>query len=70
MNTRLHQIELLPGFGKKHCDAVLSEREKKPFESFEEIKSRVAGIPDPQKAIEKRIFEELTEIQRQNLFIR
>lgn len=70
INTRLHQLELLPGFGKKHCQSVLDERDKKPFESIAEIKTRVSGIPDPQKAIEKRIFEELTEIQRQNLFIR
>jgi putative nucleotide binding protein len=70
INTRLHQFELLPGFGKKHSEAVLEERENKPFESMEDIRKRVHGIPDPQKAIEKRIFEELTEIQRQNLFIR
>jgi putative nucleotide binding protein len=70
INTRLHQFELLPGFGKKHSEAILDERDKKTFESFEEIKTRVPGIPDPQKAIEKRIFEELTEMQRQNLFIR
>jgi putative nucleotide binding protein len=70
INTRLHQFELLPGFGKKHCQAILDERDKKSFESFEEIKIRVSGVPDPQKAIEKRIFEELTEIQRHNLFIR
>lgn len=70
INTRLHQFELLPGLGKKHSEAILIEREKKPFESMEDIRTRVHGIPDPQKAIEKRIFEELTEIQRQNLFIR
>lgn len=70
INTRLHQLEMLPGFGKKHCNAILDERDKKPFESLDEIKQRVSGVPDPQKAIEKRIFEELTEIQRQNLFIR
>ena len=70
INTRLHQFELLPGLGKKHCQAILDERDKKPFESFNEIKTRVSGVPDPQKAIEKRIFEELTEIQRHNLFIR
>ncbi len=70
INTRLHQFELLPGFGKKHCQAVLDERDKKPFESMSEIKTRVSGVPDPQKAIERRIFVELTEIQRHNLFIR
>ncbi len=69
MNTRLHQFELLPGFGKKHTKAILEERNKKPFESFEDIKQRVTGVPDAKKAIEKRIIEELTEIQRINLFI-
>ncbi len=69
MNTRLHQFELLPGFGKKHTKAILEEREKKLFDNFEDIKNRVSGVPDPKKAIEKRIIEELTEIQRNNLFI-
>lgn len=69
MNTRLHQLELLPGFGKKHMKAVLEAREEKPFESFEDLKSRVQNLPDPKKAVEKRIMEELTEIQRHNLFI-
>lgn len=69
INTRLHQFELLPGFGKKHMQAILAAREEKPFESFEDIKARVNNIPDPAKAVEKRIIEELTGIQRQNLFI-
>jgi len=69
MNTRLHQLELLPGFGKKHMQSILSTREEKLFDSFEEIKNRVHNLPDPKKAIEKRIMEELTEIQRHNLFI-
>ncbi len=68
MNTRLHQLELLPGFGKKHTKEVLEEREKKEFKSFEDIKERVKSIPDPKKAIEKRIMEELLERQRFNLF--
>ncbi|MEM4259350.1 MAG: DUF655 domain-containing protein [Candidatus Pacearchaeota archaeon] len=70
INTRLHQIELLPGFGKKHMKEILSEREKKPFESFEDIKTRVSNLPDPKKAIEKRIMEELLEKQRFNLFVK
>jgi putative nucleotide binding protein len=69
INTRLHQFELLPGFGKKHTQTILEAREEKPFESFEDLKERVSNLPDPEKAIEKRIFEELTVIQRYNLFI-
>ncbi len=70
MNTRLHQLELLPGCGNKHSKAILGERDKGPFVSFEDIRKRVANLPDPQKIIEKRIFEELTEMQRYNLFIK
>ena len=69
INTRLHQLELLPGFGKKHMSAILAARNEKPFESFADIKARVHNMPDPAKAVGKRIMEELTEIQRHNLFI-
>jgi putative nucleotide binding protein len=70
INTRLHRLELLPGFGKKHMGEILQEREKKPFESFEDIKKRVSNLPDPKKAVEKRILDELLERQRFNLFVK
>ena len=70
INTRLHQLELLPGFGRKHTDEILKFREEKAFESFEDIKNRIKSIPDPRKVIEKRIMEELTIRQRFNLFVR
>ncbi len=70
ISMRLHQIELLPGFGKKHMQEILTEREKKPFKSFEDMKSRVSNLPDPKKAIEKRILQELLERERYNLFVR
>jgi putative nucleotide binding protein len=69
INTRLHQLELLPGLGKKHAKAILEARKEDPFKSFEDIKERVHNMPAPDKVIAKRIMEELTEIQRQNLFI-
>lgn len=70
INTRLHQIELLPGFGKKHMEEILKARKEKEFESFEEIKKRIPSIPDPKKAVEKRLIEELTQLERHNLFVR
>jgi len=70
INTRLHQLELLPGFGKKHTKALIQARDGKPFESFEDIRERVPNIPEPKKSVEKRIMEELTEIQRINLFVK
>lgn len=69
INTRLHQIELIPGFGRKHTQELLQSREEQPFASFENMKTRLKSIPDPKKAIEKRLLEELLERQRFNLFI-
>lgn len=68
INTRLHQLELLPGFGKKYTKLILEERDKKPFASFDEIKQRLKSIPDPKKTVEKRLIEELTEDVRYRLF--
>jgi len=70
INTRLHQIELLPGFGKKHMQEIINERMKKKFENFEDLKNRLPSLPDPKKAVEKRIIGELTEIHRHNLFVK
>lgn len=34
INKRIHQIELLPGFGKKHMMDILREREEKPLKTL------------------------------------
>jgi putative nucleotide binding protein len=70
INTRLHQIELLPGFGKKHTEEILIAREKKPFSSFKDMKERVASLPDPKKSVEKRLTEEIIDRQRFYLFVK
>ncbi len=70
INTRLHQLELLPGFGKKHTQELLTVREQKAFESFADMKERMPSLPDSRKAIEKRLMEELLERQRFNLFVK
>lgn len=70
INKRVHQIELLPGLGKKHMIEILKQREEKDFESFEDMKKRIPNLPDPEKAIGKRIFQELTNFERHNLFVK
>jgi putative nucleotide binding protein len=69
INKRLHQIELLPGFGKRHMQEILKQRKEKEFESFEDMKKRIQNLPDPEKAIQKRILTELINIERYNLFV-
>ena len=70
INTRLHQLELLPGFGKKHTHAIIEERNKKPFESIEDLKTRVSNLPDPKKSIEKRFLQEIISKEKYPLFMR
>ncbi|MDO8625560.1 MAG: DUF655 domain-containing protein, partial [Candidatus Diapherotrites archaeon] len=59
ITIRRHQLELLPGVGPKHVQALLTERAKKPFESFTDITARVSAITNPARAIVKRILQEL-----------
>ncbi len=69
VSIRLHSLELLPGIGKKHMIEILKERKIKPFESFEDLRNRVKLMPDPEKAVVKRILEELDGIDKYRLFV-
>lgn len=55
----LHGLGLLPGIGPKTVNVILKERERKKFESFEDIENRVSAIKDVRELIIKRIHEEL-----------
>ncbi len=70
ISTRRHQIELLPGIGKKHMWQIIDERRDKPFESFDDVKARVPLIPDPLKAIIKRIIMEINGEDKFKIFVR
>lgn len=70
VNIRLHQLELLPGIGKKHLEEILSEREKKPFESFEDITKRIHHLINPVEMITERIIMELKGNERYYLFVK
>ncbi len=70
INTRIHQLELLPGIGKRHMLSILEARNQKLFDSFEDIKTRVSLLPDPERGIIKRILLELEGNEKHYLFIR
>ncbi len=69
LTTRMHQLELLPGLGKKHMWEIIEAREEKPFESFDDIKKRVKLMPDPKKTIIRRILDELSGKEKHRLFV-
>ena len=59
LSMRMHQLELLPGLGKKHMWEILEARKEKPFASFEDLRERVKLLPNPKLVIIKRILAEL-----------
>ena len=69
LTTRMHTIELLPGVGKKHMWQIIEERRGDPFKDFGDLKKRVNLLPDPGKAIVKRIIQELSGREKHLLFL-
>lgn len=69
LTPRIHALELIPGIGKTYMKVMLEEREKKKFETFDDLQSRV-GLKEPIKHIGKRIMEEITGEARMNLFVK
>ncbi|WP_121822569.1 DUF655 domain-containing protein [Halostella salina] len=61
ITLRLHQLNLLPGIGKKLRNNVLDERKRGRFESFDDLEDRIAGLHDPKGVLAERILEELRD---------
>ena len=69
LTPRIHALELIPGIGKTYMKTILEEREKKKFESYQDLQDRV-GFKDPVKHISERIMDEITGKSRMNLFVK
>ncbi len=69
ITPRIHALELIPGIGKTYMMTIIKERDKKKFENFSDLQTRV-GLRDPAKLISKRIIEEIMGQARLNLFVR
>jgi putative nucleotide binding protein len=61
ITIRLHQLNLLPGIGKKLRNNVLDERKRGPFESFEDLEDRISGLHRPKEILAERILSELRD---------
>lgn len=68
LNIRQHALELLPGVGKRHLEAILKARNAKRFESFADITARVPLLQEPLKLITDRIVSELQGNERFYMF--
>ncbi|MDO8841427.1 DUF655 domain-containing protein [Methanocalculus sp.] len=61
ISLKLHMLHLLPGIGKKLLSEVLDARQKSPFTSFDDIRTRIKSIPHPERMILDRILEEIKD---------
>ena len=69
VTPRMHALELVPGIGKKYMWQVINQRERRAFESFEDLQKRTE-LPNPVKLITKRVLEELEGDSKYRLFTR
>lgn len=69
LTTRMHQLELLPGLGKKHMWEIIEQRKDRPFTSFADIKERVKLMPNADKVVIKRIVKEISGDEKHRLFV-
>lgn len=69
LTPRIHALELIPGIGKTYMKIMLEERDRKKFESYDDLQERV-GLKDPIKHIAERIMSEITGESRMNLFVK
>lgn len=69
VTPRMHALELIPGIGKKYMWQVINERDRKPFENFDDLQKRTE-LPNPVKLITKRVMEELAGESKYKLFTR
>lgn len=69
ITTRMHSLQLLPGIGQTLMWAILEERKREPFKSFEDIAERTK-LQNPKKVVRERIISELKEDVKRWLFVR
>jgi len=70
ITTRFHQLELLPGVGKKLMWTIIEERNKAPFTDFQDLERRVKGLVNPKAMIAKRIESEMRGDDKYRIFVR
>ncbi len=60
LSLKKHALEELPGLGKKTMLAILDERKKGFFTSFQDLAERVPALKQPESYIVKRIIDEIS----------
>ena len=70
ITTKFHMLELLPGLGKKTMWALVEEKKKGEFKSFDDMERRIPVLRQPMRLIAQRILKELENAnEKYRLFV-
>ncbi len=69
VTSRMHSMELIPGIGKRLMWQIIDQRERVPFDTYEDLQTRTS-MSDPVKLLAKRILKELSSDEKYYLFTR
>jgi putative nucleotide binding protein len=61
ISLRRHQLDLLPGIGESRRNAIIRQRERRPFENFDDLEDRVTQLGEPHAILAERVLTELQE---------
>ncbi|MEK6970123.1 MAG: DUF655 domain-containing protein [archaeon] len=70
ISLKRHQLELLPGVGRRHLGDILKERQAKPFDSLKDVENRIRFLTSPLSILRRRIMSELEGDEKHFLFVR
>jgi putative nucleotide binding protein len=61
ISLRRHQLDLLPGIAESRRNAIIRQRERRPFEDFNDLEDRVERLKNPHAILAERVLTELQE---------
>ncbi len=70
ISIRVHALEQLPSIGKKNLQSILSERERRQFESFDDVHARLPNLGKVEDIFVHRIMSELKGEEKYFLFVK
>jgi len=68
ISIKRHQLQVLPNVGDKSFQKIISERDKEPFKSLEDVEERADF--NAVKSIAQRVYNELTEPDKYFFFVK
>jgi putative nucleotide binding protein len=61
LSLHRHQLDLLPRIGETRRETIIRNRDRRPFEDFDDLEDRVDQLGNPQSILTERVLTELKD---------